>query len=132
VLFRSVQWPQGGEIRSEGGQLVASGTLDKALTTQLASAQKYDAPVRILLSFKSDDGRYCRGFESGATSGIACRSGGNWDLVQTRSGDSAESREYRQAGSSASQIMAAAQEMAAGGALDAEAERAARDSGWQN
>jgi len=126
------QWRQGNQIRSEDGQLVASGALDKALTTQLASAQDDDAPVRILLSFKSGDGRYCRGFESGATSGIACRTGGNWDLVQTRSGGVSESTEYRQAGSSATEIMAAAQEMAAGAALDAKAERAARDAGWRN
>lgn len=123
---------QGDQIRSEDGQLVASGALDKALTSQLASAQDDDAPVRILLSFKSGDGRYCRGFESGATSGIACRTGGNWDLVQTRSGGISESTEYRQAGSSATEIMAAAQEMAAGAALDAKAERAARDAGWRN
>lgn len=121
-----------GMIVSKGGELVASGALDKALTTQLASAQKEDAPVRILLSFKSGDGQYCRGFEMGTTSGIVCRTDGNWNLVRTQSGGAAPTTQYRQAGSAASEIMAMAQEMAAGDALDADAERAARAAGWRD
>lgn len=125
------QIPGGETVRSVDGQLVASGALNKALTSQLASTQGDAAPVRILLSFKNGDGRYCRGFEAGATAGIACRAGDKWDLVRTQANAPGETGIYRQAGSAAAGIMAAAQEMAAGGALDADAERAARDSSWQ-
>lgn len=131
-LLVGTQLSDAGMIVSEDGQLVASGTLDKALTSQLASAQNEDAPVRILLSFKSGDGRYCRGFEMGTTSGIVCRANGNWNLVRTQSGGAAHTTQYRQAGSAVSEIMAAAQEMAVGDALDADAERAARAAGWRD
>lgn len=131
-LVLGSQLSGGGMVADDDGRVVASGTLDRALTTQLASAQASDAPVRILLSFRSGDGRYCRGFEAGPTSGIACRTDGNWDLVRTQSSGPARGSQYRQAGSASADIMAAAQEMAAGGALDADAEQAARDKGWRD
>jgi len=124
--------PSGGSIRNVDGQLVASGGLETALSTQLASAQSDGKPVRILLSFKSDKGHYCRGFGAGATLGIACREDGNWRLVRIQSDSPATGGEYRQAGSADADIMAAAQNMASGAALDPDAERGARDAGWHN
>lgn len=125
------QLQTGRPISSRDGKLVASGALEKALTTQLASAQSESAPVHILLSFQAKDGRYCRGFEEDATAGIACRADGDWAIVRTQASKlEASSGGYRQAGSSAAEIMVAAQDMAAGGALDADAERAARKAGW--
>lgn len=125
------QIPSGGEIGMSGDRLVARGALETVLTSQLASVQT-DAPVRILVSFKGQDGRYCRGFEQGATAGIACRTGGDWVIVRTQSGTPATpGSPYRQAGSGASAILAAAQDMAEGGALDSAAEKAALDRGWQ-
>jgi len=130
-LVLGTQLPSGGDIGTEGGKLVARGALDKALTHQLASAQA-EAPVRILVSFKAQDGRYCRGFEQGPTAGIACRIGRDWAVVQTQSGrEAAPGGQYRQAGSHATAILAAAQDMAEGGALDSAAEKAARDGGWR-
>jgi len=130
-LFVGGQFPGGGPIVSRDGQLVASGALDKALTTQLASAQN-GASTRILVSFKTGDGRYCRGFESGTTAGIACRDADRWTILRSQaSGPMAASGGYRQAGSADADIMAAAQTMAAGPALDAGAEKAARDTGWR-
>lgn len=124
------QLPSDSPFTVDHGQLVADGTLDKALNTQLASAQGGDAPVHILISFRTQDGRYCRGFDSGGTAGIACRTGDSWHIIKTEAGETASTAHYRQAGSASASIMAAAQEMAAGDALDAEAERAARDAGW--
>jgi hypothetical protein len=132
LLFGSrISAPGGSGLDMKEGELVASGALDKALTTQFASSQG-DAPVRILLSFKAQDGRYCRGFEQGSTAGIACRAEGNWQIVRTQSGaiDKAGGN-YRQAGSGAADIMAAAQDMADGAALDARAEQSARDADWR-
>lgn len=124
------QLPTGAPIKSNGDQLIASGTLDKALTTQLASAQG-NPPVRILLSFKAEDGRFCRAFEAAATSGIACREGKDWMMVRTQAGGTQGNADYRQAGSAAAGIMAEAQAMTAGDALDGAAERTARDKGWR-
>jgi hypothetical protein len=120
----------GGPVKSDDGQLVASGTLDSALTSQLASADG-KAPVRVLLSFKAADGRFCRGFQTAAMAGIACREGDAWVVERTQAGGAEERSDYRQAGSASAAIMAAAQDMAADGALGADAERAARDGGWR-
>jgi anti-sigma-K factor RskA len=119
-----------GPVASEGGQLVARGELASALTTQLASAQD-GKDVRILLSFEARDGHYCRGFEQGATAGIACREGKDWRILRTQAGTAPRSvGGYAQAGSQTAEIMAAAQDMSAGGAFDSIAERKARDAGW--
>lgn len=123
------QLPTGAPSSSNGGQLIASGPLDKALTTQLASAGGR-APVRVLLSFKAGDGRFCRAFEAPALSGIACRDDKNWTILRTQAGGTQSHADYRQAGSAAAALMAEAQAMAPGGALDEQAERAARDGGW--
>lgn len=119
-----------GPVASEGGQLVARGDLANALSTQLASAQD-GKDVRILLSFQARDGHYCRGFEQGATAGIACREDNDWRILRTQAGTvPASAGGYAQAGSQAAEIMASAQDMAAGGAFDSIAERKARDAGW--
>ncbi|MBO9582134.1 MAG: hypothetical protein J7498_14685 [Sphingobium sp.] len=119
-----------GPVASQDGQLVARGDLANALTTQLASAQD-GKDIRILISFEAKDGRYCRGYEQGATAGIACREGGDWRIIRTQAGLPQKAQSpYAQAGSQASEIMASAQEMAAGDALDAAAERAALKDGW--
>ena len=119
-----------GPIASQDGQLVARVDLAHALTTQLASAQD-GRDVRILISFEAKDGRYCRGYEQGATAGIACREGSDWRIIRTQAGLPSKSQSsYAQAGSQVSEIMASAQEMAEGNALDAAAERAAVKGGW--
>jgi hypothetical protein len=129
-IVLSGQIPTGGPIKSDGGQLVASGTLDSALTSQLASADG-KAPVRVLLSFKAADGSFCRGFQTAAMAGIACREGDAWVVERTQAGGAEKRSDYRQAGSASAAIMAAAQDMAPDGALGADAERAARDGGWR-
>lgn len=117
-----------GSVVSQGGALVASGTLDKALNTQLASTQSREAPVRIGLTFRNGDGTVCRSFEQAAVSGIACRSGDGWQLRQTFSGAPQKS-DYRQAGST--EIAEAASRMMAGSPMDADTERTALLAGWK-
>lgn len=121
-------WMPAEPVAVAGGTLVAAGPLADALDTQLASNQPADAPVRIGLSFRDRAGRYCRSFESASTDGIGCREGGRWQLERTMRG--AATTDYRQAASGA--LGAAAADMMAGDALDAAAERAARDSGWRS
>ncbi|MBB4613455.1 anti-sigma factor [Novosphingobium taihuense] len=102
-----------------------------ALDSQLVGEQPGDAPVRVLLSFRDAAGAYCRAYSASATSGIACRDGEGWKLQGAASpGAGRANGEYRQAGSEA-EIMAQAQALAAGPALDAEAEKAARARGWR-
>ena len=115
-----------GYVSDSGGQMVASGALSDALDTQLASTQLADAKIRIGTSFVSQTG-YCRTFESSALDGIACNSGGDWQLRQTVSGEKAA--QYRQA--SAGALAEAAAAMMAGEPLDAEQERAARSKNWK-
>ena len=120
--------PDGAPMTMRGGTLVAQGNLNRALDTQLASVRG-EGGVRILLSFRQADGSVCRGFEGQGAAGIACRSGGEWVLRRVQSAAPEANRAYRQAGSA--EVLAAAQDMAAGGALDAAAEQAARDGGWK-
>lgn len=119
-------WTPAADVAADRGALVASGALAHALDTRLASNQPHDAAIRIGLSFRDREGRYCRSFESAALDGIGCRDAGRWRLERTASGSGA--RDYRQAASG--ELMTAAAAMMAGDPLDAAAERAARDGGW--
>lgn len=113
----------------------AKGDLAAALDTQLASAPAAagpDAPpTRILISFAREDGQLCRAWRGDDTGGIACRDEAGWKIEQQFALDKpAAGGAFRQAASEAD-LLAAAQDMAAGAALDAEGERAARDRGWK-
>lgn len=120
-----------GPVVVRGGAMVASGALAEALDTQLAAAQPADATTRIGVSFARANGQWCRTFDSAAVSGLACRDAGDWRMVATAAGAGAERGEYHQAGSAASLVLQAAQDLMAGEPLDADAERRARDSGWR-
>lgn len=114
-----------------GGDGYASGALAETLDTQLVAAQPADAPTRILLSFRDKAGSYCRAFAGEAQSGIACRDAEGWRLVTEGEGAAAQAGEYRMAGNPAAEMLERAQAMAAGPALDAPQERAARERGWR-
>ena len=116
-----------GYVRDVGGQVIASGTLAEALDTQLASTQARTATVRIGTSFANADGLYCRTFESAALDGVACNSGGDWQLRRTMSGGGAS--DYRQA--SAGELAEAAAAMMVREPLDAAGEKAAAARGWK-
>lgn len=108
--------------------LEARGSLAAALNTQLASDQA--GAVRIGLSFRSQDGRYCRTFDltRGETSGLACRNDDRWNVAMTARSESGG--EIRTAGAS-EEIPAAVDAMIDGEPLDAAGERQARDAGWE-
>jgi hypothetical protein len=119
-------WMPAADVTSAGGLLVASGPLAKALDTQLASNQPAKAEIRIGLSFRDRDRRYCRSFEGRELSGIGCRDDAGWVLERTLRGQGGA--DYRQA--SSGELTAAAAAMMDGAPLDAAAERAARGAGW--
>lgn len=114
-----------------GGDDYASGTLADTLDAQLVAAQPADAPTRILLSFRDESGSYCRAFAGAAQSGIACRDAEGWRLVTEGEGAPAQKGEYRMAGNPAAEMLERAQAMAAGPALDAAQEEAAKARGWR-
>lgn len=106
----------------------AEAELASALDTQLV-AEQGDAETRILLSFQNRDGEFCRAYSAATAGGIACRDDDGWRIETLGDGADGGDTDYRMAG--AAEIMAEAQEMAAGEALDAEAERDAREAGWR-
>ena len=118
-----------GSVATQGGALVASGSLARALDVQLASAT---GETRVPVSFRDTRGRLCRVFDAPAADGIACRQGDAWTLVRTRSGEApGVATEYRQAGSADAALLAEAQDLMAGDPLDAATEARAREAGWR-
>lgn len=108
----------------------ADPALAAALDIQLVATQPADAETRILLSFERNGGGICRVWRGGTEGGIACRDDTGWKIEQQFALGESVRGEFRQAGSEAD-LLAAAQDMAAGGALDADAEMSARDRGWK-
>lgn len=119
--------PRGDKASSD----YAPAQLAAALDNQLVATQTADAHTRVLLSFRDDAGAYCRAFANSAQSGIACRDGKGWRLRSLGVGATADAGEFRQAGSDGAAVLAAAQEMASGPALDAAEEAAAKRIGWR-
>jgi anti-sigma-K factor RskA len=114
-------------IAAESGALVARGALAQALETQLASDEA--GAVRIGLSFRAEDGAYCRTFDltQAGTSGLACRIHDGWAVAMTAANPASE---VRTAGAAA-EVLAAVEARMAGDPLDANAEAQARSEGWR-
>jgi hypothetical protein len=105
--------------------------LAAALDTRLSAETAQGAQPRILLSFANDGGEFCRAYAAPDQSGIACRDTQGWRIERKRPGGEKAGVDYRQAGSAAEELMAAAQELAKGPALDQAGEKAARARGWR-
>jgi hypothetical protein len=136
VLAGALGWrafdgqPQSPFARQDG-MLVARGALADTLSHGLASAQTQKDAVRLGVSFQAKDGSYCRSFALGATGGLACREKGQWRVPVLAEGVQ-EGGDYRRAGSATPDaVLDAIDQRIAGPALDAPAERAARDRDWQ-
>jgi len=122
-------------VVTSDGSMVAGGALDDALTHQLASTQGDSAPVQIGLTYKNTEGAYCRTFalrEDAMTAGVACRAGEAWRIEMLEQLSAADSATYRTAGAGLpASVRQAVEKSIAGEALDADAESAARKSGWR-
>lgn len=132
VIAGRIAWPASQtDLAQHAGTLVAQGRLDAALTRQLAAEP---GVVKVGLSFRAADGRYCRTFQSAPDrlAGLACRGDGRWIVrTVTASAPTAEAA-YRTAGDETPpEVLAAVDQALAGEPLDAKAERAARDHGWR-
>lgn len=120
---------KGDSFRSTGGQLAAAGILDAALDRQLAAAGEQSG-VRIGLSFKDREGRYCRTFAAEAQNGLACRRGEDWAIEGlVRSGST--QGDYRMASGQDPALSALIDGRLAGEALDPAAEAQAVAEHWK-
>jgi hypothetical protein len=131
VLAGRLANPESGALVTRDGALVARGELAQALDRQLAAQP---GPVKVGLSFRTADGRYCRTFQAAADrlAGLACREDGRWVAQTTTAWSPATTTDYRTAGSETPpEVLAAVDRLIAGEPLDAAAERAARDKGWR-
>lgn len=119
-------WVQGAD------GLQARGALAAALDDQLSA--DHAGKVQIALSFREQDGQYCRAFrvESARTAGLACRGAQGWSLpVLARDAEHAQG-ELRQAASPLPPaVLDAVDARIDGDALDAGGEQAARKAGWR-
>ncbi|MGM9481451.1 NepR family anti-sigma factor [Roseateles sp. NT4] len=114
----------------DGGRMVATGSVARALEGQLASAGS--GPVALQISFKAKDGRYCRSFSTTASAGLACReTDGVWALQQVAATTVAGTGMRQAASPLPPAVLAAIDASMAGEALNADQERAARDAGWR-
>lgn len=114
------------------GRLFASGTIAQALATQLASEPQAATSVAVQLSFVDKGGRYCRTFSTSAVAGLACLHDGQWAVQQMTAMDSQPGAGVRQAASALPRaVLDAVDQRIADTALDAKAERLARDRGWR-
>jgi hypothetical protein len=125
-LALAVILPGGGAPEGYAGTELAA-----ALDEQLVAEQAPGEDVRVLLSFRDEAGAFCRAFSGDEQSGIACRDDTGWKLQLEGQGARGQGTDYRMAGADAAEILARAQEMATGPALDAADEQAARASGWR-
>lgn len=108
----------------------AGATLAAALNDQLVAEQSPSDETQILLSFENQSGQLCRSYRGAQAGGIACRDEIGWKIETEIGLGEAQSTEFRQAGS-LSDLMQAAQDMAAGGALDSDQEEKAKAHGWR-
>ena len=118
-------------LAAENGQLRAGAALTRVLDTRLGGDA--DTDLHVGLSFRAQDGRYCRTFDrieaNKAVSGLACREPEAW-VVRIATTEPVLSSTYRQAGSAAPAVMEMVDSTIDGDPLTPAQERAARDHSW--
>ncbi len=119
--------PRGGEGDAAYADAKLAGLLDRRLVAEQSPGEA----TRVLLSFRDRTGSYCRAFSGADGGGIACREGARWKLEALGEGSVASGSDYRMAGADDAAILARAQAMAVGAALDGEQEAAAKARGWR-
>lgn len=130
-LFVGMRLPEGasGPVEVHGGRLYAAGALNGALDARLASAPSGD--VRIGLTFRNQAGEICRSFTQQASSGLACREGGRWQVRGLFGAPEGQASPYRMAAGMDPNLAALVDSTMAGEPFDAAQEKAAKDKGWK-
>jgi hypothetical protein len=130
-IFVGTMVPRDGSapVETQGGKLYAAASLDRALDAQLASAPTGD--VRIGLTFRGRSGEICRSFTQRASSGLACRNGGRWQLKGLFAAPEGQGGDYRMAAGMDPNLAALVDSTMAGEPFDAALEKAERDKSWR-
>lgn len=115
-----------GPIGQEHGQLVASGDLEQALYTRLASAPA-EAGARIGLTFRNAKGDLCRSFTVEGTAGLACHQDGDWRIRGLFQAGEGQQSEFRMASGPDPRLAELVDSTMAGEPLDATSEKQALD-----
>jgi hypothetical protein len=116
--------------------LAASGVLAEALAARISADGSTDGGVLVSLSFRANDGRFCRVFSlATGIDGLACRSRDGWIVEATGRSPAVttwppEAPRLPSSALSAS-VLAAISRWQAGNALTPEEERLVRDNGWR-
>jgi hypothetical protein len=116
-------------VEVQGGKMYASSGLNRALDAQLASAPAGD--VRIGMTFRDKAGAICRSFTAPASSGLACRDNGRWQLRGLIAPPEGQTSDYRMAAGMDPNLAALVDSTMSGEAFDAAQERASRENGWR-
>lgn len=116
-----------GPVGREDGQLVASGDLEAALYTRLASAPADDG-ARIGLTFRDAAGDLCRSFTDVGIAGLACHQGGDWRIRGLFQAGEGQQSEFRMAAGADPRLAELVDATMAGEPLDAAGERKALDT----
>lgn len=117
---------------TNGAGLVARGDLDTALTRRLAGSLGTGGP-QVGITFRDRSGAYCRTFhlqQAVPLAGLACRAGGDWQLKVLAAAAPREGG-MQPAAAMPIAVLHAVDAAIQGEPLDAAAEKAARDAGWQ-
>jgi hypothetical protein len=114
-------------VDDRSGALALATPVARALDRQLSGEA---GPIRVALSFRGKDGGYCRSFSGQHIDGVACRSGGGWELRYAAPASHAAGTGYRMAGDDVAKA-AVVEQLIAGDPLDADAERKARAADWK-
>jgi hypothetical protein len=130
-IFVGTMAPQRGSapVEVQGDKIYAAAALNQALDIQLASAPTGD--VRIGMTFRGQAGEICRSFTGQGSSGLACRSGGRWQVRGLFTAPEGQSGNYRMAAGMDPNLAALVDSTMAGEPFDAAAEKAAKDRGWK-
>jgi hypothetical protein len=123
--------PQRGNapLEVQGGKLYAAAALNHALETQLASAPAGE--VRIGVTFRDRSGEICRSFTATASSGLACRNDGRWQVRGMFAAPEGQGSDYRMAAGMDPSLASLVDSTMAGEAFDAAEEKAAKENGWR-
>jgi hypothetical protein len=116
-------------VEVQDGKLYVASALDRALDTQLASAPSGD--VRIGMTFRDQAGAVCRTFTSSASSGLACRDKGRWQVRGLFAAPEGQASDYRMAAGMDPNLAALVDSTMSGEAFDAAQERSAKEKGWR-
>lgn len=130
-VFVGTMVPQrsGAPVEVQGGKLYAASALNQALDSELASAPA--GAVRIGLTFRGRAGEVCRSFTSAASSGLACRNNGRWQVRGMFAAPEGQNGDYRMAAGMDPNLAALVDSTMTGEAFDAAQEKAAKDKGWR-